>query len=50
LVCILAAVWADATGPAATGWLIALIATGFFGVPLALVAMRLFDVEDSSGD
>jgi hypothetical protein len=46
-VCLTATGWLFAHGTAAVAWLIALLVLVFAGVPIALVALRLFGYEDS---
>jgi hypothetical protein len=46
-VCAIAGMWAISTGPAAAGWLSALVISGFFGVPFVLVVLRVFGFEDT---
>jgi hypothetical protein len=46
LLCAAAAGWAVAHGTAATAWLIGLLVVAFGGVPIGLVALRLFGYDD----
>jgi hypothetical protein len=46
-VCIAAIGWLFSHGTAAAAWLVVLIVVAFAGVPIALVALRLFGYQDA---
>ncbi len=47
VLCLTSVGWFFSSGTAAAAWLIALVALGFVGAPITLLALRLLGFEDS---